>query len=510
MITNGNEREVSQVSILAPKDSGMEILGERIEQVAQIAHESGLRPSPTQFIVTPAHTIYEFASSAMPGGFSHWTKGRDYYHVKTMYDYGLSKIYELVVNTNPAMAFLLENNPLIANTTVAAHVLAHVDFFANNPAFARTNRQMAETVLQNAQRIEQYRFKYGEDEIEDFLDAALSIKMNFDYYNYDRPDANQYILMSRQAFEDAQKKSQRRPSEYDDLLDLGEKKEDKPKGKAPFPYAEEPDLLYFIGNFSPLPLEDWQKDCLSIIRSEYQYFLPQMKTKIMNEGWATLWHARIMRKMGDLGYITEGESTDFDIMHSGVVSENRRQINPYLVGWKIWEDIDRRFRGIPRQGDKKVSTWYGDQAEEASLPDDIFAVRSFTDSDHAFVANYLTPNLIDDLELYTYRLEGDKWLIAERNPEKVKQQLLETGDIRLAFPTITVAQGGGDYNGNRELYLHHSRDQYDLESDWAQKTLQYIYKLWGRPVHLETRNDKEKIVLSCQDGKEATSITTTL
>ena len=141
-------------------------LEKAIGEIWEIAGRMGLDPYPVHFEMVPATIMYEFGAYGLPGRFSHWTHGRAYQQIKTMYDYGLTKIYELVINTNPAYAFLLENNSVLQNKLVAAHVLAHVDFFKNNLYFEHTNRSMLETASINAERLHQYEFEHGSTEVE--------------------------------------------------------------------------------------------------------------------------------------------------------------------------------------------------------------------------------------------------------------------------------------------------------------------------------------------------------
>src|SRR5688572_6286017 len=166
------------------KDPDVERLTESIEEIWDVAQGLGLRPFPTHFEIVPAEILYEFGAYGMPGRFSHWSHGKMYQMQKTMYDYGLSKIYELVINTNPCWAFLLETNSLLHNEFVVAHVLGHSDFFANNAYYARTSRRMIETMNRNAERLKGYEFEHGFKRVERLLDAALSIEEHVD------PDAS--------------------------------------------------------------------------------------------------------------------------------------------------------------------------------------------------------------------------------------------------------------------------------------------------------------------------------
>ncbi len=275
------EHPLKQHSEMSPAQ--LRELEKAIEQIWEVAHRLGLDPFPTHFEIVPASIMYEFGAYGLPGRFSHWTHGRAYHQMKTMYDYGLSKIYELVVNTNPCYAFLLEGNSLLQNKLVVAHVLAHCDFFKHNVYFQHTSRQMIEGVSVNAERIRRYEFEHGKLEVEKFLDAVLSIQEHVD----------PHLLLRKSAREEPQRTDGRRPrrpgpsTPYDDLLLLG--RQAKPPAPEPrrkkIPPEPEKDVLGFIMEHAP-DLEDWQRDIISIVRAERLYFVPQMQTKIMNEGWA--------------------------------------------------------------------------------------------------------------------------------------------------------------------------------------------------------------------------------
>src|SRR5215210_1036950 len=203
-------------------------LEEAIEQVWEIAQRFGLDPFPVHFEMVPAGIMYEFGAYGLPGRFSHWTHGRAYQQIKTMYDYGLSKIYELVINANPAYAFLLENNSVLQNKVVAAHVLAHSDFFKHNVYFAHTSREMVETASANAERLQRYEFEQGRQAVEEFLDAVLSIQEHFD----------PHIRIRRESAQEHERRRRKRPAEtaYDDLFSLGgEVRKESPPAPRRFP-----------------------------------------------------------------------------------------------------------------------------------------------------------------------------------------------------------------------------------------------------------------------------------
>src|SRR5215212_118295 len=260
-------------------DNELEKLSEAVEVIWKASEKTPLDPFPIHFEVVPASIMYEVGSYGLPGRFSHWTHGRAYHQMKTMYDYGLSKIYELIINTNPAQAFLMEANSLIQNKLVIAHVIGHSDFFKHNVYFGHTSRQMVESVAMNAERIRRYEFEHGALEVEKYLDAILSIEEHLDpNLRVKRTGAERTAEQKRHDGE--------RTTAYDDLWDLEarEKLPEPPPG-VKFPPEPEKDLLLFLIHYAP-QLEDWQRDLISIVRAEMLYFLPQMQTKVMNEGWA--------------------------------------------------------------------------------------------------------------------------------------------------------------------------------------------------------------------------------
>ncbi|HXZ06162.1 MAG TPA: SpoVR family protein, partial [Ktedonobacteraceae bacterium] len=287
--------------------SGNEIerLRDAIDHAWNEALTFGLDPFPTHFELVPAAIMYEFASYSLPGRFSHWTHGKAYHRQKMQYDFGLSKIYEMVVNTNPSYAFLMEMNNLLQNTFVAAHVFGHTDFFKNNAYFQHTSRRMIDKVSIHAERIAKYEFDHGKAEVERFLDAVLSIQEHVDYNLFIRDEPE----------ESEEKPVAQVSSEYDDLWSLdtrakrAEEEREKRLGKPPkFPEKPEKDILLFLLQYAP-HLQPWQRDIIEIVRTEMLYFVPQMQTKVMNEGWACLvGSSLVLTERGFLRYETLHQS----------------------------------------------------------------------------------------------------------------------------------------------------------------------------------------------------------
>ena len=265
-------------------------LGDAIEKIWDIARRMNLDPYPVNFELVPATSMYEFGSYGLPGRFSHWSRGKAYYRMKTDYDYGLSKIYELVVNTNPSYAFLMEQNDLLQNKVVVAHVLGHTDMFKNNIYFQRTPPNMIDKVSVNADRIRKYEYEHGAHEVERFLDAVLAIEEHID------PNFRIRHLDAKEAEERRKSGATPRETGYEDLWGIEERAavrrqaEEAEQFRARarrFPPEPEKDILLFLAEHAP-DLEPWQRDILLIVREEMQYFVPQMQTKVLNEGWACL------------------------------------------------------------------------------------------------------------------------------------------------------------------------------------------------------------------------------
>jgi stage V sporulation protein R len=460
------------------EDREIKGLEQALEQIWDVARRFGLDPYPVRFEIVPATVMYEIGSYALPGRYSHWTFGKAYHRMKTMYDFGLSKIYEVVINTNPAYGFLLETNSPVQNKLVMAHVLGHVDFFKNNVYFSRTNRRMVETVSTHAGRMSEYEFRYGRKTVERLLDAVLSIEEHI--------DPNFFIRREEAAREGGERrKPQPKVGRYDDLWNIGRppaeeqapEDEEQPRGDR----LPEKDLLYYIMRNSP-SLKDWQRDAMAMVHEEMEYFVPQMQTKTLNEGWASYWHSRIMRELD----LSDEEHVEFAELHAGVVSPHKGQLNPYYLGYKILEDIERRWDSPTAEEREK----FGRKGGEGRAK--LFEVREM-ENDVSLLRNYLTEELCEELDLFVYELvDEEEWTVTEKRWERVRDQLV-ANMTNFGFPYIVVADG--DYGGNRELYLKHQYEGAELDMNYARKVLEHVHALWGRPVHLETVVDDEAVRL---------------
>jgi stage V sporulation protein R len=459
-----------------------EELERSIDEIWQIALDMGYDPYPIHFEVVPVHVIYELGAYALPARFSHWTFGRDYHRQKTSYEYGYSKIYEIVFNTDPCQAFLMDSNSMVSHKLTIAHVIGHCHFFKHNTYFDHTDRRMVEKVRLHRDRISQYEEEYGWREVENFLDAVLCIEEHFDPTSPTHKSAGSGSRVPQRS------EGTRLGSEYEDIWSILEPNE-KPKPKArKFPEEPQKDLLMFLARYGR-DLEDWQRDIISMVREEMLYFLPQMRTKIMNEGFASLAHERILER-----YLMKSEEIwEFRRLHSGVLSPSpsRGNINPYYVGFQILKDIERRWNGTLDVGDEPETDWLGNVKTRPRGEGwtKVFEVCS-EENDASFLRKYLTPELVKRLDLYTYKKEerdGEEfWVIQTTDWQKVRDTMVD-GMTNFGVPIIRVEDA--DYQRRGELYLTHAHDGKDLDVEYTEKTMRAIYRLWGRPVHLLTKVD---------------------
>lgn len=482
-------------------DNEMRALNSIAQDIAQVARGMGLDFYPVNFEIVPAEALYTFGAYGMPVRFTHWSFGKAFYRMKTQYDLNLSRIYELVINTNPAYAFLLEGNRLIQNKLVIGHVFAHVDFFKNNCYFSRTPKDMVERMGAHAEKIREYELRYGREKVERTLDAALAIQEHVDARSHigtngkmeNSPKVNVpskdeghschgnactgnhscgscgpsggNCTTKEQSKVDSQKKIRTKRSSlpYEDLW--GDLLEDECKCES---LPEYEDLLLYIIKFAP-GLEEWQRDIVSIVREESFYFYPQIETKIINEGWATFWHARIMRELD----LTDAESIEFALMHSQVVQPSRMGLNPYYLGVKIWEYL----------------------AKVKPL-NELFEIRE-TENDLSFIRNHLTRELVEELNLFNFRKVGAHWQVTENEWEKVRDNLVQQL-VNGGHPQIVVLEG--DYEGKGGIYLKHRHEGVDLDTVYLEKTLSLVQFLWGKSVGLETVVDAKKVIYECSNG----------
>ena len=476
------------------------------KEVEGYAREYGLDFFEVIFEILDFDKLNEVASyMGFPTRYPHWRFGMEYEQLQKSYTYGLQKIYEMVINNDPSYAYLLKCNNDVDQKLVMAHVYGHVDFFKNNIWFSQTNRKMIDGMANHGARIRRYIDKYGEEKVERFLDCCLSLENLIDPHSpfIKRQDEKPRFHFQEEEEEKTIKKLKvERPymDSYinpEDFLESQKKKlEQEAEKKQKFPENPERDVLLFLINHAPL--ENWQLDILSIIRDEAYYFAPQAQTKIMNEGWASYWHSKIMTQK----CLKDSEVIDYADHHSGTLSTRPGRINPYKLGIELFRDIEDRWnkgkfgKEYEECDDlEKKKNW--DKKLGLGMQK-IFEVRKIY-NDVMFIDAFLTEEFCREQKLFTYRYneQTQMYEIADRDFKKIKASLLfSLTNFGQPFIYITDA----NYGNRGELYLQHRYEGVELRIDYAKDTLQNLYTLWKRPVHLETVvNDKG--MLFTFDGK---------
>ena len=491
----------------------LEILREQIEGYAR---EYGLDFYETIFEVLDFEQISEVASyGGFPTRYPHWRFGMEYDSMSKGYAYGLQKIYEMVINNDPCYAYLLNSNNYVDQKIVMAHVFGHCDFFKNNYWFSCTNRKMMDEMANHSTRVKNYIEKYGEDAVEMFLDTCLSVENLIDIHRSFikreedvRPRAEQEKKDQEDDDQDRYAKYKLKSKSYMDhyinpkeLLEKEEEKERHQRQEAEktmkFPEQPEQDVLLFLLNYAPLT--NWQADILSIIREESYYFAPQGQTKIMNEGWASFWHSKIMTERA----LDASEIIDFADHHSGTVAMGSGRLNPYKIGIELFRHIEDRWNKgrfgkeydecenyeEKRKWNKEV--WQGRNK--------IFQVRKIY-NDVMFIDEFMTEQFCNEFKLFTYKYNKntEQYEIDSRDFIKIKNMLLSSL-TNFGQPFIFVKDG--NYSNKGELCLFHRHEGVDLKVDWAKDTLKNLHTLWKRPVNLETVFHGKKKVLRF-DGTE--------
>jgi len=442
------------------------------------------------------------AYGGYPNRYPHWRFGMDYEQLAKGYEYGLSKIYELVINNDPTYAYLLESNPEVDQKLVMAHVFGHGDFFKNNFAFQHTNRKMMDEMANHATRVRRLIDRLGIDRIEDFIDRCLSLENLIDYHSPYIKRSPSSALGDEEGQRPHGLRNEREymggfinPQSY--LDELQRKADEERAQKKRFPERPQRDVLLFLLDHAPL--EPWEQDILAIVREEAYYFAPQGMTKIMNEGWASYWHSTIMTTRA----LRDSEVIDYADHHAGTVSMRPGSLNPYKIGIELYRDIERRWN----------TGRFGKEWEECdSLPErqswdkqlglgrqKIFEVRKHY-NDVTFIDEFLTPEFCIDQKLFVYDYNDKRqtWEIASRQFKAVKEKLLHRL-TNFGNPIIEVVDA--NFENRSELLLVHKHDGVDLKVDDARHTLQCLQSLWRRPVNLYSRLDGKSLILRF-DGQE--------
>jgi len=439
-------------------------------RIEALARSLGLDYYPVDFEVAPASLMTEIAVYGLPVRMPHWSFGVRYIHQLVRQSMGNSKIFEVMFPGDPARAFLMDANSVAENSLVVAHVLGHADFAKNNSLFARFHAMQGGNIVEqaaaHAHRIQLAIEANGMERVEGVLDAALALESHVDIAGE---------LHRARYPEFVPEKAAARPSEFHQRFQTlpGESRpEALPIGplRARVPPHPEYDLLWFIAHYAP-ELEQWERDIFLMVRAESLYFYPVFACQIMNEGWASYWHARLLR---EADFLPQSLYLSAMKAHSDVVrpfasdGQTALAVNPYHLGFTIWEDIVEKH-GI----------------------DHAFRVRREED-DFGFVRNWLDRDLAEQSGLFVYETHpGDEIRVASRELDAVREAILAP-KYNYGAPRVAVAEMGNDAS----LVLAHdaASDGRGLDPRRGKKVLEYVRRVWRRPVRLQTVNERAEPV----------------
>ena len=477
-------------------------------EIADIAHNHfGLETYANQIeVITAEQMMDAYSSVGMPIGYHHWSFGKQFVSTEQHYKRGqMGLAYEIVINSDPCIAYLMEENTLPMQALVIAHACyGHNSFFKNNYLFQTwTSADAIIDYLVFARNyIAKCEERYGVEEVELLLDSCHAL-MNHGVDRYKRPAP---LSMAKEA-ERQQRREEYLQQQVNDLWrTLPRRNQDlTQRNPSRFPAEPQENLLYFIEKHAPL-LEPWQREIVRIVRKVAQYFYPQRQTQVMNEGWATFWHYSLLNELYERGKINDGFMLEWLQSHTSVVfqpsfdSPYYSGINPYALGFAMFSDLKR----ICQQPTAEDRAWFPDIAGGDWLKVLDFAMRNF--KDESFIAQYLSPKLMREFKLFSIvdeERERELEIAAihdDSGYRHVRQALSDQYNLGSREPNIQI--WNVDTRGDRSLTLRHFRyNRKPLANDSVQEVLKHLHRLWGFAVRLESVHEDGKIELTAEVPK---------
>jgi stage V sporulation protein R len=434
-----------------------------VRRMEELAATSGLKFHPVDFEAVPDSFMMEIAVYGLPVRMPHWSFGVRYIYQLIQRHMGHSRLFEVVFPGNPGHAYLAESNGLAENILVTAHVLGHADFSHNNLLFKRCQQQVSERIVEHAanhaRQIQSAIETHGAQRVEATLDAALALEQHVDIdQELRRARYPEYLEDSKILADDAFRRR------FAALEPAAASAGVEVKKRAPVPPHAERDLLWFVANYAP-EMESWERDIFLAVREESFYFYPVFATQIMNEGWASYWHARLLR---EADFVPQQAYLDAIKCHSDVVrpvaaeQQVALSINPYHLGFAMWEKI--------------VETEGLEAARHIMEQDD----------DFGFVRNHLTRELADELELFRYSARSDGQIKVLEAELTALHEALLAPKYNFGAPTVAATRVRND--GTLELVHDTTVDGRGLDLERSRRVLDYLQKVWRRPIVLTTVN----------------------
>ena len=482
-------------------DWTFDMLAQYETEIDRIAKEYKLDIYPNQIeVITAEQMMDAYASIGMPINYTHWSFGKKFIQNEQQYRRGqMGLAYEIVINSNPCIAYLMEENTITMQALVMAHAcFGHNSFFKGNYLFQTwTDASSIIDYLVFAKNyIAKCEQKYGYEEVEQTLDSCHAL-MNFGVDRYKRPQK-----LSLQEEKSRQKqRAKYLQSQVNELWrTLPDSKEKNQPKAMRFPAEPQENLLYFIEKNAPL-LEPWQREIVRIVRKVSQYFYPQKQTQVMNEGWACFWHYHILNKLYDEGLVTDRFMLEFLHSHTSVVTQPDYNspfysgINPYALGFNMFMDIKR----ICQEPTEEDRYWFPDIAGKDWLETVHFAMHNF--KDESFISQFLSPKVMRDFKLFAVEDDSDKPYVSvsaihdERGYRAIREKLSAQYNLSNLEPNIQVYNV--DVRGDRSLTLRYVPQNGIPLADSKDEVMRHLHRLWKFDVKLEQiQDDGEPAVIA--------------
>ncbi|MBU1436969.1 MAG: SpoVR family protein [Gammaproteobacteria bacterium] len=478
-------------------DWNFDLLNQYQTEIERVAKFYQLDYYPNQIeIITAEQMMDAYSSVGMPLGYNHWSYGKKFIQTEQNYKRGFMGLaYEIVINSNPCIAYLMEENTITMQALVMAHACyGHNSFFKNNYLFKTwTDASSIIDYLVFAKKyISDCEEKYGLNEVEDVLDSCHAL-MNYGVDRYKRP---QKISMDEEQRRQKDRESYLQSQVNQLWKTIPNKEQQTIAEERHFPAEPQENILYFIEKNAPL-LKPWQREIVRIVRKISQYFYPQKQTQVMNEGWATFWHYTILQHLYDEGLVTDKFMLEVLHNHTNVVAQpayNSKYysgINPYALGFAMFTDI-RRICEKPTEEDK---LWFPDIAGSNWVETLHFAMQNF--KDESFISQYLSPKIIRDFHLFAIvddDRENSLEVAAIHNNEGYQQiRSMMSAQYNLSNIEPNIQVWNVDVSGDRSLTLRFVPNNRVPLSDSYHQVLKHLHRLWGFTVRLEQLNEDNSV-----------------
>ncbi|MBV1959306.1 MAG: SpoVR family protein [Pseudomonadales bacterium] len=461
-------------------------------EIGRVAEHYGLDTYPSQIeIISSEQMMDAYSSIGMPIGYNHWSYGKQFISVNQNYKRGVMGLaYEIVINSDPCIAYLMEENSMTMQALVIAHACyGHNSFFKNNYLFKTwTDASSIIDYLVFAKNyIGQCEERHGVCEVESLLDSCHAL-MNYGVDRYKRPHPIS-VELEKQRQKEREEYQQSQVNELWRTIPTDQHARRAGDKKIQFPAEPQENLLYFVEKNAPR-LEPWQREVIRIVRKTAQYFYPQRQTQVMNEGWATFWHYTLLNHLYDEGKLSDGFMLEFLQSHTGVIFQppfdhpGYSGINPYSLGFSMFCDI-RRICENPTDEDRQ---WFPDIAGADWLATLHFAMQNF--KDESFILQYLSPRLMREMRFFTVRDDDKKEMLEigaihdEQGYQKIREGLARQYNLSVNEPDIQVIKV--DLHGDRSITLRHKRQQRRPLGDTTDEVMRHLHRLWSFPVHMES------------------------